>query len=332
MAVYDIAAGQRLSRPVSAMYEGKALRAGIKEAELQNEELEASIKAGLPERRVEVSERQVGAMEAQNERLEGQDATEQEQYMAEQQVRASMSGVAAYEGLEGTPEEKQQAGYEGYISYIDSVVPGGREEAEAYLAENGMTGADAFNYEEAKSVIVPFLEQDETGSSMIERMISRLPEEEQGPMLRRWLEKEVAIDEPREPKVTPPATPTRAEEEIVAEVTEPVFEDDQYDDYGFSGDEQSRIQRWVGGQAEVIQKFEAQRNRLVSFEQAARIAAEEAKLFIEPPMETGIFSNDSYEFKAPMYNRGDRIEGSDGKIYLVTGYNEQGGPVGEPIN
>jgi len=157
----------------------------------------------------------------------------------------------------------------------------------------------------------------------------------------------VSINEPRKGREDSPdtskpiPTPTRAKEEIVSEYTEKLFDEgtyilpdgekEKYDEYGFSSSEKTEVNRWVGDTAERIQRIDAQRNRATGYANAAERAVAEVSKFIKPPADPGFFSNDTMRFTPPPYNIGDVIQGDDGQQYIVTGYNAQGGPKGEPV-
>lgn len=348
MAVFDARQGQVLPQPVTNYYEGKALRAGIKAQELENEM--APAKFALEERRVDLSERNTEVAEKTYE----QRIAEYEDMVGQRQ--SAMDGLNLFSGVseinsrvqagELSEEDALVSARDFLLQYADGLSEEAKDKADNIRA--AVQDRDGLTLEEWQSIgreaenvvrYYGFLDDENKGYAPTDRMKNALS---MGltPGTPEWNEYILAADKSKSSKpkeVKPLPTPTRAEEEIVEEVSDALFkalEENDATDYDFEGSDKvakQKIRRWIGDEAEAIQRFAASRGRAIGFSEAAEIAAKDAISFIKPPDSPGFFKDDQITWEPSPYRRGDRITGSDGVVYIVTGYDENGEPVGEPV-
>ena len=343
---------QVLAQPVTSYYKGKAIRQqlaqGEKELELMDE------KHDFERRRVEVSEGNLAVQEKEAERL-AKVLDLNEEKLANIAGADNLIGIASE--YEARKEENPEAALEWYAGEMESLYEAAEGEDKEVLERkraDGWTEDDLVGMRaEAMAIKGQYLSSSKKKDGNYNNWV--LPDGTRV-SAREGSEREKVIAEnlggtrvsntPSDSKTKPDTAkpispPTRAKAEIVSDATEEVFtegeyvkpdgEREKYSEYGFSKSTKADINRWVADAAERIQRIDAQRNRATGYADAVdRVSAELAK-FINPPVDPGFFSNDEMSFTPPPYNIGDVIMGDDGQQYIVTGYNEQGGPRGEPV-
>ena len=337
--IFNAAQDQLLAQPVSAMYQGKKIR---QELAMGEKDLE------LADKKIALQEREIAAREAvveQNaQKLEADEASQRAIDMANTAIGLSDEYDAI---VESDGEEAASANYKAQLEKIREGFEDGSEAAIAIdqiLEDNVVQPHEVVrNRSEALAIKGQYLSKKdgskpsnltnmynpETGQRIAVRPDSEFANElaQRGYLMGN----PPTSDDDKPDTAKPIPTPTKTESEIVEEFTEQVFEDEKYDKFGFDSEQKTNINRWVADTAERIQRINGQRNKAVGYSDAVAHAAAELDKFISPPGDPGFFSNDSYRFQPPPYNIGDVIEGDDGQQYVVTGYNEQGGPKGEPV-
>ena len=328
MPVFDINAGLNIPQATTAQQDDlmEARTAALeKNVELADEELELKKQQGeRADRRLEIDEEQ--AKRAQEEWDQIKDTRDGKILTDGFRVAHAAHTNAVASGK--TEEEARTFAYNAMIDRIDQLLPGQRDEAIKSAEANGLT-PESFDpvYINSMLGITPEQEDDTQILKEGDQLI-----DSEGNVIAENV-KDFAPKGPTSstPAAKPIPVPTRAEADIVEEFTEKVFESDKYDDYGFDDDTKESAKRWVGNTAERIQRINGQRGTATSYDDAVAAATLELDKFFLPPAEPGFFSNDAYSFVPPPYNIGDVIQGDDGAKYLVTGYNEKGGPRGEPV-
>jgi hypothetical protein len=358
MGVFDPRQGQVLPSPIRQYYRGKAIRQDLKDkeqmAELRQKQIDSfDDSADLEKRRVEIAEKRA-ALEEERFNLEtkkwestvGRDNAEAlnaEAYEAVKQIDSIF--VAG----DRSPEAEQAAlaagvgAFKRYAASVSKLDPERGEAINQFLADGVLTteeyqqmrggviaGAKRYGTFEAEDLKpVQFIGDDGqphmgTYSNGEYRDASGMVHTKASPIIK-------GSNKAKPDTAKPIPVPTRTESEIINDFTKSIFEDERYEDYGFDDKEKTAINRWVGDAAERIQRLGASRNQAMGYADAVERATQELHKFIVPPGDPGFFTNDTNVFTAPVHNIGDVIKGQDGVSYVVTGYNEQGGPRGEPI-
>ena len=349
--VFNAAENQVLVSPVTSYYQGKAIRAQLAESELDLKLKEK--KLAQADDTLDVEKRRIAAQEEANKRL--REDFEYRVGKDKAQVYAAEGYAAIWSAEKKMESEGEEAGlataFENIAKYTSTLPEEDQARMQPFL-EDGKITRDEFNAVKAGFVghlgEYGLLESD--GETLKDHknymmpdgtLVMARPNSEKANMIEDAggiLAGSISPNENKsDPDVKPLNTPTKSEEQIVEELSDTFFselEKDENTDYGFAGSDSAakqKIKRWIGEEAEAIQRFEAKRGRPIGFNTAAELAVSDAKKFIVPPKDPGFFSNDSISWEPSPYKRGDRINGSDGKTYIVTGYDENGGPVGEPV-
>lgn len=338
MPVFNIAANTKDYSGVNPFYQGEAIRAGLREGELQNDLLQKEVdsfdeRLALDERRVGVYEESVELQKQREERFREEYEDYRKTEEGQKFDRVMSSSIAAYENAiaeKKTEAEAREFSYEVMLGEWDRLTEGGRDEAIKSLEENNIT-PESFDPAMIKSAlgIVPERQEqpdwigimkDFTGESV--RAFAQTGDPTQLVPVGKT---------GSAPKTKPIPTPTRAEADIVDEVVGNIVDGDKYDDYGFDNQSEDNMKRWLADTTERIQRLHAERNRALGYAEAAEMAAIEMEKFIKGPSDPGFFSDDDYQFVYPEAQIGDIIMGDDGNQWKVTGYNEKGGPRGEIV-
>lgn len=325
---------QVLPQPVSNYYQGRALR--LNEQMAQKDLEQADERLDLEKQRVALSERNTATSEGALEQriTEYADRVGKERVVEEANtIMAITAGAKSVLDNGGSPEDSIAYANKQLSSFIDAMPDGENKDSLKKMAEDGFQAEELAQLQAGAMATHGIFPTDDNGEPSIKPTAKMIEAASMGfsPGSEEWKDylRGGKSEKPATTKPIPP--PTRAEADIVDEVVGKIIDSDKYDDYGFDNQSEDHMRRWLADTTERIQRLHAQRNRSLGYAEAADMAAIEMEKFIKAPPDPGFFSQDDYKFDYPAYQIGDIIAGEDGRQYLVTGYNEKGGPRGEPI-
>lgn len=325
---------QLLFSPVSNFYKGKAIRAGLAADERKLDQADERIE--LEKKRTDISERQAKVQEdtldLNRERFEndvGRDAASKAAFDA-YSITQEVDGLFQAGGK--TPEaesESLQVAAERFSGYAASLPDGEAKDALLAKLQDGLTSDEYRSIRPAVERAAKYyghlgLQENVT---LAEGAQLRAPD---GTLIAEN-PKDFAPPKDASSSAKPLTTPTNAETEMVSDRVDVVMEKLDDEDYDIKASDKGRMKDWVGEAAKAIMEFEASRGNAMGMNSAVDRALSEGQKFLVTDAEPNLFLDGDKSFIPPQHLIGQHIE-LQGRVYVVTEYDDDGEPMVVPVD